>query len=506
MKALAAAFNKSIAQEFSARLRRPPPAPQWTPEQSAFIEAVADPARGSIFGEAVAGSGKTTVLIAAALRAAPSRSWTCKTMHGLGYAAWQAKIGRHFTVNADKTAQIIRDLQLDLGDDFGDFLRLIGAAKNSGLIPAGSGIPRGVSLVPDAEETWDDLISFHDLDVPPDAPHLARKVLRESILRGQKGEVDFDDMLYLPVCFRGVFTRYPLVLVDEAQDLSLIQHEMLKRTLVRTSARLIACGDRHQAIYAFRGALSDSVKRLISTFDMELLPLTVSFRCSKAVVREAQRFVPHIQPHAEAPEGTVTWELPARLPECILCRNTAPLVDLALHLIASGNPAVIAGRDIGKSLQATLRKALQFRTLRDFKKAKPVALPATKAKLDAWIESQIARKPRREEALRDRQAALHAIIAHAEEVLPRPDSHSVHDIIERLYGRDASGAIHLSTIHRAKGLEWREVLILNPHLMPSKYATQPWQLEQERNLHYVAITRAKERLYYATEDTLQEAF
>lgn len=56
----------------------------------------------------------------------------------------------------------------------------------------------------------------------------------------------------------------------------------------------------------------------------------------------------------------------------------------------------------------------------------------------------------------------------------------------------------LSTIHKAKGLENDRVFFLCPELIPSRFATQPWQYEQERNLKYVAITRAKRELIYVS--------
>jgi superfamily I DNA/RNA helicase len=59
---------------------------------------------------------------------------------------------------------------------------------------------------------------------------------------------------------------------------------------------------------------------------------------------------------------------------------------------------------------------------------------------------------------------------------------------------DDSTAITLCTIHKSKGLEANIVYILNEFLIPSKFASHP--LEQERNLKYVARTRAKEELYY----------
>ena len=53
----------------------------------------------------------------------------------------------------------------------------------------------------------------------------------------------------------------------------------------------------------------------------------------------------------------------------------------------------------------------------------------------------------------------------------------------------------LSSIHKSKGLEWPTVFLLGRNAwMPSKFATLPWMQEQEANLTYVAITRAKENL------------
>jgi DNA helicase-2/ATP-dependent DNA helicase PcrA len=56
----------------------------------------------------------------------------------------------------------------------------------------------------------------------------------------------------------------------------------------------------------------------------------------------------------------------------------------------------------------------------------------------------------------------------------------------------------LSTIHSAKGQEWDNVFVLNcaDGSMPSDLATEtPEQIEEERRLFYVALTRAREQLH-----------
>jgi hypothetical protein len=58
----------------------------------------------------------------------------------------------------------------------------------------------------------------------------------------------------------------------------------------------------------------------------------------------------------------------------------------------------------------------------------------------------------------------------------------------------------LSTIHRVKGAEADRVFILRPDLLPHPLARGRNELIQEENLHYVAITRAREQLWYIEEE------
>ena len=71
-----------------------------------------------------------------------------------------------------------------------------------------------------------------------------------------------------------------------------------------------------------------------------------------------------------------------------------------------------------------------------------------------------------------------------------------------------NNAITLSTAHKSKGLESNRVLILLPDKMPLKWPQQKqWQLQQEQNLKYVAITRARKELVFVdlTEQQLLQA-
>ncbi|MGL5936651.1 MAG: 3'-5' exonuclease, partial [Cetobacterium sp.] len=60
----------------------------------------------------------------------------------------------------------------------------------------------------------------------------------------------------------------------------------------------------------------------------------------------------------------------------------------------------------------------------------------------------------------------------------------------------AGKGVQLSTVHKAKGLEADSVYILDHDLMPLQWAVKPWEIEQEKNIKYVAVTRAKSKLVY----------
>ena len=67
--------------------------------------------------------------------------------------------------------------------------------------------------------------------------------------------------------------------------------------------------------------------------------------------------------------------------------------------------------------------------------------------------------------------------------------------INSIFGDNVTSvSVLLSTIHKSKGREWNKVFYLQTG--SSKFARQQWEFEQEANLCYVAITRAKRDLFY----------
>jgi superfamily I DNA/RNA helicase len=122
-------------------------------------------------------------------------------------------------------------------------------------------------------------------------------------------------------------------------------------------------------------------------------------------------------------------------------------------------------------------------------------------RLKTWRDKEIERHPKRKSRILDKFLALRALASH------HKDLSDVRAHLGKLYPNPNSkdyrpAQVQLSTIHRAKGLEWPKVLFLDPQLLPSKYAKQPHELLQEDNLAYVGITRAQEELVYCASSNI----
>ena len=302
-------------------------------------------------------------------------------------------------------------------------------------------------------------------------------------------EVDFDDMPWIPVVKGLYIKKYDTLLVDEGQDLNHCQQELA----LRSGKRIILVGDRHQAIYGFAGADTKSMKtmqmRMSQWNTCDSFPLTVSRRCSQAVAREARYIVPDFEALPSNCEGSVMHRAIGTplVNDMILCRTNAPLVSMTFKLIQRGLPCKIIGRDIRASalgLIATLS---------------PTSVNDLMVKMyrqqDHDIQYLRNQKPTPVAAIlaiEDKFACLLAICKQAT---------SIEDVlatIDELFSSksDEVDCIRLSSIHRAKGLEARNVYILHPELLPHPMANSDWQIEQEINLKYVAITRAIENLIW----------
>lgn len=493
-------------------------------QPSAYQQAIFDFIQrrdgGSLMIDAKAGSGKSTTIIHAstllpegdsaifmAFNKAIAKEVDGKlpshiegsTFHSQGFRAWMKykKAGyRAFTVDGRKVWQVLDEItngNRALVSTYGPTVKqLVGLAKNAGF---------GVFVDNMDFGAWLALIDHHGIYAGDDvdmgeAIKLAQCVLMVGAREEWHFKIDFDDMLYLPLLFEAPMAKFDWVFVDEYQDTNMVQVELISRML-KPGGRLIGVGDRSQAIYGFRGASVTAVDASIKRFNMTELPLSVCYRCSEAVIREAQKIVPEIECAFGAAAGEVvnwhdgqdrgSWMEKLDVGDVVLCRNNAPLLSTAYSLLAQGIGCYVAGRDIGEGLVKLIDKM----------RAKGISGLVDKLAVFQKRETEKLRKREADAAigaLEDKMDCLHIIINSLDEnnrTIPKLISK-----IESMFSDKADGRIELSSVHKSKGQEWNNVYLLDrAGLMPSKFARQDWQMVQEKNLEYVAITRARQGLF-----------
>ena len=305
---------------------------------------------------------------------------------------------------------------------------------------------------------------------------------------------DFNDMIYYPLRHNLRGEQYDWVFIDECQDLSTAQQELMKRA-VKPGGRFVAVGDPHQCIYGFAGADVESFKKLAAVPNTTQLPLSLTYRCAKNIVSHAQMLVPHIEALPGAEDGIVRHDgkiSEFRTDDMILSRVNRPLITLCIRLLAQGEKAYVKGKDIGMNLTNMLKK-----TRRDNLAAAFKVLELEKTKM---ITKMIARGTSKEDAENS------VLIKTYEEKLDAIDALSVGlstvqqviDRITQIFADEKTG-ICLSSVHKAKGLEADRVFIVEPQTLPAPWVKKDWEREQEDNIHYVAITRARKELVYVPQ-------
>lgn len=497
--------------------------------------------RGDAVVQAVAGAGKTVTLVEAAkllkneravflafnkhvaqqLQQRLGNAMTAKTIHSVGLAALRQTIKIPVVVDDNKYGDIAKPHAQEIADNLkrnyaGELRRWAKSKKDSKEpeepLSAGQILGQLKQLAHYTRVTLTNEKDFNAvekmvehfgcLDNSLDLKQLhysLTSILREGqFLAERQGLIDYDDMLWLPNRWNLTLRKSDWVAIDEAQDISPAQLDLILKMRSR-GGRMIWVGDENQAIFGFAGASSDSIQQIIKATNATVLPLSICYRCPKSHIELAKSIVPSIEPAPGAIEGIIEYISYEKVDQIIaegdlvISRCTAPAIKLCIELIAKKIPARVRGRDIGKMLTAIV-KEIASQPYFDFEKF-GYALQTyqhdkiIKLQQQKNTESQI-------ESLRDRISGLWVCYQafHA---------NNVQDFcaeIEQLFS-DIRSSVMLSTVHRAKGLEERRVFILRPDQLPLKWQNQrKWELEQEYNLHYVALTRAKEALYFITNE------
>jgi DNA helicase-2/ATP-dependent DNA helicase PcrA len=473
-------------------------------EPSKYQQAVYDHMNTgrNLMVEAVAGSGKTTTIIgcmkfipfgssatfvcfnksiAKELQARVPAGVQACTMHSYGYAAikkqgWVKVVG-------EKTKWTLKDqFDMDDKDQMKHFYAILPFVSNMiSLLKAHLWTERSLDQVYTLE-----LAQQYGHEEPSKEWFSYMQETWERCLRDRK-RCDFDDMIYWPILFGLDLPKSDYVFVDEAQDLNPVQIEMVSRMY---HTKCIVVGDTYQAIYGFRGADAEAMQKLKDKLNADVLPLSICYRCDSKIIEEAKQIVPHIEARTDAPEGQVNDLSIEKFHEAltdgdyVLCRVTAPLVQHALRLIAAGRRAVVMGREIGQGLIKLIESVTDSNDIKIFL-----------AELQAYRVTQAEKLEKRGRdaeliMLHDKCDTLEALASEALSVK------AMHMTIDQLFDENASGGVTFSTIHKSKGLEADRIFILRPDVLPHPMAKKPWQQVQEKNLKYVAVTRAKHELFW----------
>jgi DNA helicase II / ATP-dependent DNA helicase PcrA len=390
----------------------------------------------------------------------------CRTLNSLGHKVWANTIPKRCAINTKKTLELFREvmralpknIQRELWDEYYEISTAVNMAKALGYIPERV-MPQAIRLINrnDFYSSLEDRLSLQGAEITD-------QILTLSIRTAYEGNLDFNDQLYMPALFGGTFPKFPVVMVDEYQDLSPVNHMMIAK--LAKHSRLIAVGDPYQSIYAFRGAKQRGMEDARIQFEMLQRPLSISFRCPSEIVKNARWRAPDFKWLNFG--GMVTWLETLQSGDiqdgaAVICRNNAPLFRMALQLISAGRSVSVAGTDIGPKLINILRK------LGDEGMARSSILSA----IAEW---------------QDRRAETSntaADMADCMRVLAQDNLGQTIAYAEWLFRQD--GSIHLSTGHKSKGLEWATVYHLDPWLIKDG--------EQEMNLRYVIQTRASEAYF-----------
>lgn len=422
-------------------------------------------------------------------------SCQAKTLHAIGFKAINDSYGKRFEPDPYKSGKILASLKRIAYEQFRyshtEFMEavseLISYCKLNAFDPT----------LTDKQLEW--IVEQYNLDIELD---LETKLAVGAVLQQSCRAVemiDYDDMIWLPVVNNLLLPSFDILFVDECQDLNVCQ----QRLALKLGKRLVLCGDPHQAVYAFAGADANSYNNLHKSLqDSPLgcidLPLSVSFRCSQRVIKEAQGWVSGIEPYAKNPQGAVESQPYAALDQVrggdlVICRNNAALVSQCLKFLTAGKKAYIRGRkNIAKGLVRLVTKIARECKCGESIHRFQVGLHTWHIEETNKAKFQVPPDERQIQYINDRADCLDAISKGVATVSLLKDK------VYAIFEDKTKEGIQLSTIHQAKGIEARRVFFImtKGNECPALWAKTKTQKEQDGNLRYIGITRAIEELIY----------
>lgn len=480
------AFNHHIAAELKERIARRGELITGSDEQETIWNEIVNGNRHIMVG-ATAGSGKTTVLVQACLRA--NAKVEARTYHSLGMGACTKAFGK-LDVDKFKVWGILDGMSLPVANHLEKLFKvrvakLVGLAKQYGKQDR-----KMLEWIVDHHDVELNGMEEMVLDITP-------RVLDRC--KEQTRTIDYDDMIWLPKVLELPLPRFDLVMSDEAQDLNVMQQYLA----LRAGDRHVVVGDKNQSCYSFRGADANSLANMREMLvndgsgrGVVDMPLTLTRRCPKSHVRLVNGLVPEIRAMDNAPQGKIVvmghdQAVDAMKPgDMVLCRVNAELVMVAYRLLKKGIKAVVRGRDISQGIIRLIEKSEDKASQLNVVELVKVAGEITDLEVAKFMAMPNGRGEMRALAAKDKYSCMVYLSEGAR------TSGDVKARVKSLFAdEDEQGnvkhAVTLSTIHGGKGLEAARVFILRPDLIPHPAAKQEHDRQQEKHLGYIACTRAK---------------
>lgn len=324
-------------------------------------------------------------------------------------------------------------------------------------------------------------------------------------------EIDYTDMIWIPNVMyldtKGL--KYDWIFSDECQDYNVAERELLLKCR-KINTRMVSCGDKSQCIYAFSGSDPYSFKALQEVPNTISLPLSITYRCADKIVEYASKYTDKIEKNGQNREGRVIYGVnPLDVPDdsMVLCRTNAPLIKLYTKYLLCGRKAYIRGKDIGENLielvKRTGKDELNLGLASD-----GVFVRLYEKLFDMRDDIMLKNNINKHEAMDSAQFQLKFDMIKSLEILSG-DIFTSRELIAKIESifsdkKNENGTIWLSTVHKSKGLEADNVFVLCDSLMKDKKPDKEWEITQEKNLMYVAYTRAKNTLGFLDEHGFED--
>lgn len=338
-----------------------------------------------------------------------------------------------------------------------------------------------------------------------------------------QGVIDFTDMLWITfnklkydnweVPYWALYTN---IYCDEVQDFSNIQLNFLK-FIKRAKGRYVFIGDFHQAIYNFAGANAQAFNQIPKMFaPVETFDLPICYRCAKSHLSRVNReYGIPILPRDDAPMGFVKTidknkiSEYAKAGDMVISRKNKWIAEVVLDLARNGTPIFIEDKEMVGAIKrqilsskctsvGTLEKFLQ-KVISNYNK-KLFEIVSKNVREGGHEEERLEAVAETNSKIDNTSFLLEILEGYLENHTPSDSVSKFSDFVDKLLNTTPSpDCVRLCSIHKAKGLEATNVFVLNEAKINFDFRNSKEQNVQEKNLSYIATTRAKEGLYLVKE-------